>query len=155
MTAKEIRSRFEKEFEPYIKKGLHLHNIFLITKQERGSRMTPAVEGEDLSAENHEIHVSRPFFFDGRNLKRTFLGFQFLTTIQEETIPEYFKLDEDDILTYDECWSPHRMLAYARENALEICEQLNDYNFTLAELCDILAGGDFEKFKKNWEEENL
>jgi hypothetical protein len=154
MTVKEIRSRFEKEFEPYIKKGLSYSCIYPINKEKKTKILKPAAEEEEVSPASHEICLSYPFIFDARKLARTFLGFNMVAFIPYETIPQYFKLYEDDILSYEECWSPQRILAYAEENALGICEQLNDYTLSFTEICDLLAKGDFERYKKTWEEEN-
>jgi hypothetical protein len=152
ITFKELRTRFEKEFEQEIKKGVCLWLIMPIAEGESGMRIIPKLEDDqEVNPKNHKILISQPFIYDARNSRKTFMGFQLEGIVLNHSLPDHFRLDEEGILSYKECWNPERILAYATENALDICEQLNDYTLTLSDICDIITNGDFERYKKKWE----
>jgi len=96
----------------------------------------------------HRLYAFRPFVFDIRQLPESFQGFELVVFVSVETIPEEFQLDEAGILPVDICWSEGKVIAYAEIHALEICEQLNDYTFTLKNISDMIADGDIEQHKK-------
>ncbi len=144
MTIRDLRTQFHIEFPELMEKGLHFDGIFTLGP----GIMSPVADTVEANPSAHQIFCSIPFIFDYRKLPKIFLGFKMSGAIPIETIPEEFRLDEEGLLTYEECWSEARIIAYAEEHALDICEQLNDYTLTLKDLCDIIAGGDFERHKK-------
>lgn len=90
----------------------------------------------------------RPFIFDFRKLPTTFRGFKVDTGISWDTIPEEFRLEEDELVPFYISMSEEKIIAYAEEHAVEICEELNDFALTLKDICNMITGGDFERHKK-------
>lgn len=155
MTAKEIETDFGKQFEPFIKMGLHFMAPFpKLFLGEKGI-MKSAAPDEDINPLTHRLYAIRPFIFDVRQLPKSFRGFELEVIISSDTMPAEFLLDEEDILPFDLCMSEEKIIAYAEKHALDICDQLNDYTLTLKDICDMIAGGDFERHKKLCEEERV
>ena len=152
MTIKELRKEFEKEFAALALKGVELYCAVPKKKGKHG--MTKgAKDDEEIASSTHDIYISRPLIFDGRKIPETFYGFKIEGTTSNDSVPDEFKAYDEGLLPFDVCWSEEKIIAYAETHALEICEQLNDYTLTLKDICDILAGGDFERHKKLLEEE--
>lgn len=154
MTVKELQIDFEKQ-----PRALGALFVFPLQKTKedlkRGIGIMAAKEGDEIHPSTHRVTIFRPFIFDVRQVPKSFHGFELETTIISETIPYEFRLDEEDIVPFDICHSEEKIIAYAEKNALDICEQLNDYSFTLKDICDMIAGGDFERHKKLCEQLRL
>ncbi|MCG3167475.1 MAG: hypothetical protein POELPBGB_03267 [Bacteroidia bacterium] len=153
MTAKELKADFEIQFQALIDKGLEFGNVMPVHRV--GEGITKSVHGDaEIHPATHYISASRPFIFDIRQLPKSFRGFTIQVMVWQSAVPDEFRLDEDDIVPFEVCWSEERVLAYAEEHVLDICTQLNDYTFTLKDICDMIVGGDFERHKKQLEEES-
>jgi hypothetical protein len=152
MTAKELQTDFEKQFQSLTEKGLQFCNVMPLHRPASGIWKSVSEDAE-VHPTSHYIFTCRPFIFDIRQLPKVFLGFQVHVIVWQSALPDEFRLDEDDTVPTESCWSEERIIAYAEEHALDICTQLNDYTFTLKDICDMIARGDFEKHKKYLEEE--
>jgi len=152
MTVNELRKDFEKQFAALVLKGLMLDCAFPKKIGEHG--MTKGVSDDvEIEPSMHYLFVVHPLIFDSRKLPETFLGFEIQSGYSESSVPEEFRAYEEGLAPYDICWSEEKIIAYAEEHALEICEQLGDYSLTHNDICDMLAGGDFENHKKSVAEE--
>lgn len=148
MTAADLQKAFETEFAELIKKGLTF-DIMTFPESGRSGVLKP-MHGDNIpNVDRDKILVWYPFIFDSRKLPETFKDFKIEALRSHDTFPEEFRLDEEGLMTSQECWSEKRIIAYAQEHALEICEELNDYSLTFEEICDIVAGGSLEELKKN------
>ena len=151
MTAGELEKKFESEFAASITDGMMWGGAF---PKEKIDAVTYSVEPEvKIDPAHHQLIIWRPLIMDHRTLPKTFLGFKVDWLVRNDSIPEELRADEEGLMHYDECWSEERVIAYVREHAIDICEKLNDYTLTEKELCDIIAGGDFERLKKDVAEE--
>jgi hypothetical protein len=152
MTVKELQDEFENEFATHIQKGLGTISVF--SKVAKGM-MTNEKADTIIHPSTHKLYSFRPFIFDTRQLPETFREFELEITTNYETIPDELRLDEEGMVHFHVCRSPEKLKAWAEEHALEICEQLNDYTFTLQDLCNMLADGDFERYKRICKEAEL
>lgn len=144
MTVKELQLDFEKEFAVQIKKGLGTISVF--NNSGKGIK-TSEKEDAPIHPSTHKLFAFRPFIFDTRQLPEKFRGFELEVITNYPTIPDELRLDEEGMVPSYICRSPEKLKAWATEHALEICEQLNDYTFTLIDICNMIADGDFERYK--------
>lgn len=153
MTERELQADFEKQFAAQIKKGLQFSGVFPLPDKDGLAKNVK--EDAQVHPLTHRLFLSRPFIFDIRQLPKSFCGFKLSYVVPVDTIPDEFRLDEEDILPFDICWSAENIIAYAEKHAPDICEQLSDYTLTLKDICDMIADGDFERHKKLCEEERV
>ncbi len=154
MTAIELKADFENQFQKLTEKGLQFDNVMPLHRPVTGIWKSVSEDAE-IDPSTHYISASRPFIFDIRKMPKSFLGFTIQVSMWQSALPDEFRLDEEDSVPTASCWSEEHIIAYAEEHALDICTQLNDYTFTLKDICDMIAYGDFEQHKKNLEEEKI
>ena len=157
MTVREIKKEFALEFPALAAQGMGIECAFRKEKTkeelEHGWLKKSSKEDDEIEPATHYLDIGRPMIFDFRKIPKTFRGFELSAGIIQDSVPEEFKAEEEGLMYYDECYSPERIIEYAETHALEICEQLDDYTFTLKDICDMIVGEDFERHKKYCEEE--
>jgi len=153
MTYNEVKQQFEKQYADLVNKGLKLY--FAMPLKKEGDTIRKSVPDDtEITPATHSLAYKRPFIFDIRKLPKTFMDYELMGAINQESLPEEFRADEYELMTSAECWSEAHILQYAEEHALEICEQLGDYSFTLKNICDMMVG-DFEKHKEQLAKEQI
>jgi hypothetical protein len=160
MTHSELLELFKTEMADLIEKGLDIPFVRPIVTEE--GEHVPGCDHDHPKPHTHELYTERSFIFDIRKIPATFHGFKLYAWVKYKTKPAEFcppeRTDEDiekgiyRFLPIDEIYPPERVIAYAEENVLDICEQLNDYTFTLKDICDMIVSGDFDEHKKECEE---
>jgi hypothetical protein len=163
MTRAELTQLYEKELAHLIEKGLELPFIRPILTDE--DKHVEGIDYEHPKPHTHELWTHRPFLFDIRKLPATFHGFKLYVFANWGTKPPEFQgpvRTKQDIkkgiyrfYPLDVLYDPEKVKAYAEDHFLDICAALDDYTFTIKDICDMIVGNDFEKHEKWCEEERL
>ena len=77
-----------------------------------------------------------------------------LTIVNDATEPEEFKFDDGtrEIIPFEEINLPQRYIDYVLDNKEIIKEILGDKTMTIKEMLNALCWGDFEKYKRKYNE---
>ena len=154
MTVEELHAAFKKDFEPQFKEL----TFFAVFRKEK-----PAVDPVNKSLGSHEIidpalhkiGLFRPFIYHIKRLPKAYKGFKIEYAVSYDTVPFEFGEEMERMLPLDVFYSEEKIIQYAEEHADEICIQLNDYTLIIKDICDIIAGGDFEQHKRMLQKEKL
>lgn len=147
MTVKELQSAYEKDFQSLIKEDVTFFAVFPKERSSGNPFNKSADDDEIIEPGKHQLNLSRPFIYNIKHLPETYKGFEIRYLISSETYPYEFGLEMETMLTPDVFYSEEKIIQYAEDHADEICKQLNDYSLTFKDICDIIAGGDFEALK--------
>ena len=163
MTRSELLELFETEMAHLIEKGMSVPSVWPLLNED--DEQMPGCDHDYPTPATHMLVTERPFIFDIRKIPDTFHGFTLYCYIDWDTKPEEFRgppLPDDwkpkdgiVLIPLDILFAPEKVMAYAEEHVLEICEQLNDYTLTLKNICDMIVCCDFEQHKKECEEKRL
>jgi hypothetical protein len=163
ITHLELRELFRTEMAHLIAKGLE--TPFVRPRLTDEGEYEPGCDDEHPKPNTHDLYAMRPFVFDIRKIPATFHGFSLYVFPKYDSKPDEFRhpdRTEEDIkkgiyrfLPMDELFSPEKVMAYAKEHVLDICDELNDYTFTLKDICDMIVSRDFDEHIKECEEARL
>lgn len=154
LTGNDVIEAFKKNY-PDIDYSVIILEFFTPgEKFESGTQMMKTIKPEDcVNPKSETIWLTHPFIFDTRTIPEKFMGFAIEILVDMKTYPPEFNHDLHPLLWDDELWSAERVHNYASDNADSIRQQLNKYDLTIKDICDIMVREDFEKYKITIEEE--
>ena len=162
MTLDELYVLFEIELAHLIEQGLSMPLIRPSLTSD--GEHFPGFDWDTPKPSTHNILCERPFIFNIRKLPKTFYGLEIFTYVPVHARPEEFRPKRNDkplpvnALNYkphEDIFEPRKVIAYAHLHAQEIRNQLNDPDFTIKDICDMIVWRDFERHKREHLEREL